>query len=249
MSQIIGNLIVIVCSMLLSMTAQATEKLTCATNEFAPFGFTENDTLTGIEVDLVQEIAHRLKFDISLTMMPWKRMLQFMEDGTIDCMFAAFKTPEREVYMDYTSVPIHISSLVFFEKDGSHIKFETLEDLKGLTVGLVRGFKTNEAFDAAVSKGVFRVDEVNNFDQNFKKLSAGRVDLVLVNRHVGGRILKKLGITNVHPLPVPLSATPAYLTFSKKRQHADLVSLFDIELKKASSDGTYRKIFEKYIQN
>ncbi len=229
-------------------TAYAEEKLKCATTgSFSPISYMQGNNLAGIDVDQFNQAARRLNIDVEILVMPFPRILRHMEEGTLDCMFASFKTPAREVYMDFTSVPIHVSSLVFYEKNGSNITFNRLEDLKGLTVGLVRGYKNSAAFDEAVDQGLVNVEFVTNIEQNFQKLRFGRLDLVLINRHVGGNIIKNLSIANIRPLPVPLIAQPAYLTFSKKRRLTHLVPLFDNELTKAKQDGSYQTIIDKYI--
>jgi len=232
----------------LMATTQAADKLRCATTgSFPPFSFMEGEMLVGIDVDQVKLAARRLNINMDIVAMPFSRMLVQMKEGELDCMFAAYKTPEREIYMDFTSVPNHVSSLMFFQRRDSNTKYNSIDDLKGLTIGLVRGHKVSEDFDAALDNGWFTVEKVNEHEQNFRKLSFGRLDLVLVNRHVGGYILKKTNIANIQTLPVALTKQPAYLTFSKKRHHTRLIPLFDAELQKAINNGTFKKIVGKYI--
>jgi len=228
--------------------AQGIEKLKCATIDgFYPLSYMQDNQLAGTDVDQFIQAARRLNLKVDLIPLPFTRILRKMEEGTLDCMLFAFKTPDRQVYMDYTSVPIHVASLVFYVKNGGNITFNTLEDLKGLTVGLVRGFKSTGAFNKAMDQGLVRVEYVTNVEQNFQKLSFGRLDLVLVSRIVGDGILKKLRIDNIRSLPVPLVTQPAYLTFSKKRRLTHLIPLFDNEFAKAKQDSSYQTIIDKYI--
>lgn len=231
------------------LQAQGIGLLHCATNQFAPYGFKENGQLRGIEVDIMQEIAKRLNFKLKLTMLPWKKMITHMKKGKNDCMFAAFKTAERMEFMDYTNVPIHVSTLVFYVHKDRVFQYQGMEDLKGLTIGLVRGFATSPDFDTARGKKWFTVEEANGVEQNFKKLSKQKINAVLFNHHVGAHTLNTLNIKNVIPLSVPLTATSAYVTFSKKRNLAQLVPKFDATLFNIMADGTYKKIFEKYISS
>ena len=236
--------------LILVSSTHALDKLTCAaTGAFPPLHYIEDNTLVGMDVDLFNLAAKNLKLEVNIVTLPLVRILRNMEEGSLDCMFGAFKTPERERYMDFTSAPIHVSSLVFFERINNKITFNSLKDLNGLIVGLVRGFKTSETFDNALNQGLFKVEFVNDFEQNFRKLSYGRLDLVLVNRYVGGHILKVHNIKSVQPLPKPLIEQPAYLTFSKKRQLKKLVPLFDAEFSKAMKNGQFQKITQKYIAN
>ena len=179
--------------------------------------------------------------------MAWNRMIKQMQSGKIDCMFAAFRTDERLEFMDYTSVPIQVSSLFLFVNSEKKFPFKTIDDLKGKVIGLVRGFSTNKEFDAAKKNGLFKVDEVETFDQNFGKLAKKRIDAVLVNKHVGSEAIKRLGLSNIEPLDRPLTAVSAYLTFAKKRRLKNLVPMFDYVLFDLLTDGTYEKIFKSYL--
>lgn len=220
--------------------------LECATNEFRPFGFEENGELGGVEVELIGEISRRLDQPINLQLMPWKRMIFAMQNGTIDCMFAAFRTPEREAFMDFTNVPFHVTSFAFFTHKDRPVEFESLESLEGLTIGLVSGFNTSPKFDAAVEAGLFKVEGANSVEANFKKLDLKRLDAVLFNRHVGEQALKTLNLKSIRVHPRPLTATAAYLAFSKARGHADLIPGIDAVLFDILTDGTYEEIFRKY---
>ncbi|MCX4025285.1 amino acid ABC transporter substrate-binding protein [Endozoicomonas sp. SM1973] len=226
--------------------AKTIETLKCGTNEFAPFGFIENGELKGIEVELFHEIGKRLNIQTKLNLFPWSRMLALVKKGDLDCMIAAFRTEERLTYMDYTNVPFHVSSLVFFIHQDRPFQFNRLEDLKGLNIGLVTDFTTSPEFDEALNKQWFTVSPVNDFKQNFEKLAVKRVDMVLVNRHVGAYLLKKLNLPQITALSVPLTARPAYLTFSKRSEKSTLIPKFDMVLFELLTDGTYQNLFEKY---
>lgn len=228
--------------------AKTVEALKCGTNEFAPFGFIENGKLKGVEVELFHEIGKRLGIKTKLNLFPWSRMLAMVKQGELDCMIAAFKTEERMTYMDYTNVPFHVSSLVFYVHQDRQFFFSNLEDLKGRNIGLITGFKTSAEFDEALKKQWFTVTPVNDFKQNFEKLAAKRVDMVLVNRHVGAHLLKKLNFSSITALSVPLTAQSAYLTFSKRSEVAFLIPKFDMVLFEILTDGTYQRVFEKYTK-
>ena len=146
-------------------------------------------------------------------------MINQVKRGEIDCMFAAFKTEKRETFMEYTSVPFHVSNLTFFiDKSDKSFKFSKLKDLKGKNICLVRGFTTTPEFDKLAKKGLFEVSHLDDFDQCFKMLSKGKVNTTLVNQEVGFTIIKKLNINNVGPFKNPLYSKPADLTFTKKKK-------------------------------
>ncbi len=203
--------------------------------------------LMGIDVEQFNQIAQRLNIEVDMIAMPFSRILIEMEHGSLDCMFGIFNTSDRGVYMDFTAVPVRVTTLVFFENIKSNIHFKTINDLKGLTIGVVRGFKVSPAFDEAAELGLFNVEFVNKVEQNFQKLSFGRLDLVLGNQHVAEYLINRLNISNVRQLRTPLSAQPAYIAFSKVKDLSHLVPLFDREVKKLKLDGSYQAIIDKYI--
>ncbi len=228
--------------------AESINRLKCGTNIFPPYGIKKGQELVGIEIEILQEIGRRLNIDIDIKIFPWARLLVEMEKGNLDCMFGAFKTEDRLQFMDYTNVPIHVSSLVFYVHKERPIQYKMMDDLKGLKIGLVRGFKTSPAFDQYKEKKWFEIAETTEVDQSFKMLELKRVDAVLYNHHVGAYILKNLELDDIIALPTPLISRAAYITFSKKKKLSFLIPKLDGVLFEIFADGTYQNILRKYIK-
>tara|TARA_Y100001970_G_scaffold292687_1_gene435231 strand:+ start:1252 stop:1998 length:747 start_codon:yes stop_codon:yes gene_type:complete len=237
---------------LLPYSSMAKQKLRCATNDFPPFGFEKEvegkNTPVGVEVEIFNLICKELNLTCSLELLPWKRMINQVKRGEIDCMFAAFKTEKRKNFMVYTSVPFHVSNLTFFiEKSNTSFKFSNLKDLKGKNICLVRGFTTTPEFDKLAKQKVFEITHLDDFDQCFKMLRKGKVDTTLVNQEVGFDILKKLNINNIKPFKNPLYSKPAYLTFTKKKEFGQIPSQFGQKIFQILKSGQYKKIYDKYL--
>ncbi len=244
-------LTLILCIMSLSYVSfaqQRVDKLTCVSTVFAPYVIEEQDDIVGIDVDVIQEAGRRLGIEIDFKLKPWKRLEVDMQRGEETCVAAYFRTPERLDYMDFTHVPLHITNYTLFVLEERDITFHSLEDIQGFSIGVNRGFKTTPEFEDALQKGWITEQEVNEDRQNFIKLEAGRVDAVLTNFHVGSYQIKLLGLQDVTSLFPPLSSTPAYFVFSKKKGLSHLVPKFDAALFDILQDGTYQKIFEKYTK-
>ncbi|MGB0935742.1 MAG: substrate-binding periplasmic protein, partial [Alphaproteobacteria bacterium] len=66
--------------------AANTGKLRACTIAWPPYTISKNEDgkLTGIDVDILREIARRMNKDIKISDIPWKRCLRFAEDGNID---------------------------------------------------------------------------------------------------------------------------------------------------------------------
>lgn len=250
------KILIIICLLIFSTNSYSTE-LNCATNDFPPFGFNKSvvdkkgkevKTFTGIETELFYQICKELNIKCKLEELPWKRMIENMKSGAIDCMFAAFDTEERREFMTYTTVPFHVSNLVFFiNSKNKKFKFNSYDDLKGLVIGLTRGFATTPEFDQHVKDGLFKVKELNGFDQALKMVSVNRIDATIINKEVGLALLKKEKIKNISIYKNPLLSNPAYLTFTKKKDFKDLPSKVSDKIFYLLKEGSYQKIYKKFV--
>jgi polar amino acid transport system substrate-binding protein len=85
------------------------------------------------------------------------------------------------------------------------------------------------AFDECVKKGFFpNIDEAQSFEQNIRKLVAGRVDLIINSHDVGQYILKKIRAdTAIIALYPPVDVIDSYLAFTRKRDFSSLADDFD----------------------
>ena len=62
--------------------------------------------------------------------------------------------------------------------------WKTLDDLKGLRIGVVDGFVNTAEFDAMVASGELNVDSSMEDITNIKKLALGRLDLAVIDKRV-----------------------------------------------------------------
>lgn len=225
------------------------DHLECGTNEFPPFTYAdEQGRAAGIEVEVMKEVALRLGLRIDITILPWPRMLSMMRNGELDCMFAAFHTPERASYMQFTQIPIHVSRLAVYTHSTNAFPFTRLEDLRGRRIGLIRDFQTIPALDSALARGDFAEAIIGtSFRQLFDQLASRRLDVVIVNHHVAENILAQMGEHDIIELPHALSSNSAFVTFTRKRSFDTLIPKINYALFEIIADGTYARLFAAHI--
>jgi polar amino acid transport system substrate-binding protein len=230
-------------------SAQEIDRIRCLSTVFEPYVIEEQDgRVVGVDADVVREIGRRLNIDIEIELKPWVRLEKDIERGAEDCAFAYFRTAQREAYMDFTQVPLHITNYVLFTRTDQTLDYRGLSDIEGFRVGVNLGFKTPPEFEDAVErKSIFEI-RVEEDAQSFQMLNAERIDAVLTNSFVGAYQVKNLGYEDITPLFPPLSSTPAFLAFSKKSNLSSLVQKFDAALYEILIDGTYQKIFDRYMK-
>ena len=100
-------------SLLISSSVKAAKKLTCATTHYPPYTvFDESKReFVGSDMTLLQMLFKSLDLDVEVVNLPWARLKQEIEESRYDCYFSLGKFPNREVYLDYTSTPIHMTKI------------------------------------------------------------------------------------------------------------------------------------------
>lgn len=137
----------------------------------------EDADVSGIDVEIVSEIARRMKLKIEYIKCTWARCLELMKSGEADLLSSVFKKPERELYMLYFYRPIleHLPVAFYFLK-GKNQSVNTYEDLYKLkSIGVLKGASYFEQFDKDSRIEKF---EVASQDQLFPMLLSERLDAV-----------------------------------------------------------------------
>ena len=134
----------------------------------------DDRSASGIDVDIVREMARRMGLDLALVHCSWLRCLSLMENGEADLLSSAYKKPDREKYMDYLARP-YLDSLpiAFYVKKGSGVRITDYADIYRLdSVGVLRGASYFAQFDQDTR---VRKYEVASQDQLFPMLVSGRI--------------------------------------------------------------------------
>lgn len=237
------------CMLALPVVGQVRE-IVCYSDVFSPYVIQEGDGIRGIDVDAIAEAGRRVGIKVRFQLLPWVRLereIALGERSDVECAFAYTLTDARKAYMDFTTVPVKLTELSIFARTGTFPAFKGVEDLRGKTVGIRRGFKLPAEMQAMVDSGVIQMEEVNRDSQNFEKLARGRLHAVLSNREVGNEVLERIASTDIVALLPSVQITPTYMVFNKAKGLNALIPLFDKGLKSMVADGTYRKIRARYL--
>ena len=218
---------------------------------FPPYEYTENGEIKGSAVEVVKETFKRMGQPIKINAYPWARAIKMIEDGEADAIFTAYKTPEREVFADYSNEVVMPQIVSLFVKKDSKIVFDgDLSKLSSYKFGTVRSLSYGDKLDTALkSKALPNVEDVAEGAQNFQKLMVSRVDIVPSNKYVAVDILNTLKKADeVKELSPEVQSIPSYIAFSKKKNLSKTRDSFDETLKKMRSDGSYEKIIADYFK-
>lgn len=175
------------------------------------------EKITGFAVELLEIAFADLGIQVKgVYAGPWKRAQIAIRRGRVDILGGAYITVERQTYMDYVHPPFVMDPTVIFVRKGNTLKFETWDNLIGLTGGAPTGNSYGEAFDQFALKNL-KIERVTKLSQAFRKLIIGRNDYVIYGLYPGlAEIeLSEYG-TKIEYLPKSVISEGLYFTFSKQ---------------------------------
>ena len=217
------------------------------TLDFPPLEFAgEDGKAKGIAVELVEKVMANLGHQVTIEIMPWARGLEMVKTGKADAIFTAYKTPEREEFLDYSTVVLIPQIVSLYAPKNSEIAFDgDLLKLKDKRFGVVSTISYGKTFDGL--RDQLQTDRAENLESNLRKMLAGRVDLIISNMYVAESEIKKLNLQNdIKKLAPEVETVDSFIGFSKAKGLAALRDDFDRELRKLSEDGTTAQIMSKY---
>lgn len=221
-------------------TAPAAEKVYVVSGhpEWPPIMWKDGDSIVGAGPDLAAKIANDLGIKVETKYAGlWDEVQAKAKSGEVDMLAAAYKTSERETYMDYsneyTTDPISL-----FVKKGKSFNYEKWNDLigkKGIaTVGDSYGQELDDFIAAKLN-----VTRVNTVDEAFKALEEGTADYFLYAFYSGEKAISDKNLKEkVEIIPKNVAEEKFYMTISKKSDLVKYLPQINDLIEKYKADGT-----------
>ena len=177
-------------------------------------GLDEDGNLRGETVELIRRVLSAMGYTPKFRVLPFRRCLEAMRDGTSPMMLPCVVSIERQAFMRFSD-PVDFMHTVLWKKGaGKAGCWKTLGDLAGLRIGVIEGYYYGPKWQEALAAGTFRVEGSIGRDpnrSNFRMLVEGRVDMAVCDLRLGRFLKEKHApqFDDVHPCPGEIgSATP-----------------------------------------
>lgn len=223
-----------------ALPARADNSVVMTTTEFAPY-MGSSLRHQGVLVAIADEAFRREGYSLKVRFLPWARALAYAKEGRADGMVGIWHSQEREQWFLYPKSVLS-NQIGFYARVGRPLTYKNLVDLKPYVIGTVRAYANPPAFDAAHLHTEEAVDDLTNL----RKLAAGRLDLVLVDRAVAQYLIDnalpelKSQLQWVSP---PIDILPLYVAVSRQAPEAGpKLAALNAGLESMQKDGSLARL-------
>lgn len=218
-----------------------------ATHIEPPLVYIENEAFHGSNVEVARLLARRMNKTAEFIYCPFARCLAMTREGKADMMVSINKTEEREAYFSYLEKPFRskLTPVKFYVASSSKLSINSYEDLKGLTIGVLRGATYFKRFDKDKTLDKF---ETTSHSQLIEMLLKGRIDTFL-GREVSIRIRVDKDVYDNEMEIMPYLYTKkldSYIAISKKSPLNAQVNEFSRELDALLESGEIENTLANY---
>lgn len=189
---------------------------------------------------------------VEFQFLPWARGLLLSQSGVLDGAIEWADTPGHRASHFVSREPLSRQQWVFFHRRDRSFPWETLNDLGGAIIGLTIGYAYSDVFVDLQQRRPTQFTEAASDLLNLKKLLAGRIDLLPIERAVGAYLVRT-GLTEQQQLeivadPRPLADFFAYLLLSRAiAGNQERMTRFDRGLQRLKESGRYGEIVARCL--
>lgn len=212
---------------------------------YEPYFYKDIDgKYTGIDVEIAKEACKRLGYEPVFIEMDLDKRTQFIQDGTIDCMWSCLSIEEyRKDYL-WAGPYLYSRRVVVVPKDSD---VDKVDDLEGKTIAVQANSTSESIFLKNTTKTIPKVEKVETFrtiGEVFTALRKGYVDAIA--GHEGALLV----YTRDYPeqyryLNISIHKSQLGVAFPKTADKQLVDELTDI-LQEMNADGTIGEIIRRY---
>jgi polar amino acid transport system substrate-binding protein len=228
---------------------QSKDSLTVASNvEYPPFEFldADNKTVLGIDREIADGLEKQLGIRLVFDNIAFDAIIPGLESGRYEmAMSAMTDNVERQQQVDFVDYFKAGAGVMSKTEDGD--KYQTLEDICGLTAGIVKGTtEVPQAADGskaceAAGKPAIKSVIFPGQNQAILAITNGRVDVVLMDSAPGAYAAKQATGLQMSP---PYQSQPFGVVFAKGT--TELQKAVQKALENMAESGEYEAALKKY---
>ena len=216
------------------------------TEEYPPVTFMKDGKVTGFVTDIVREIIARQGMPDRIRLTAWDEAYNTALNTPNVVLFSAERTEKRENLFQWVG-PVGKNSAIFYAKKGSGIKIKSLEEAKKIkAIATTTDWFTEQYLK---DKGFTNLVSSPLPVTGVKQLMNGEVQVSVFTDITIPEIVKNAGYRMDDLEPVfTVSNTYFYIAVSRGTP-VEMVKKWQSVLVGLKADGTFEKIYRRYIPN
>jgi len=214
---------------------------------YSPFAFRTNEfTLDGLDIAVINEIGRRLGVEIELTDIAFEGLSWALELEQIDVAIAALSiTPERSERINFSEVYFVSEDAALARTDAGLPNLLTVEDLAPFRVGVQRATVYSNWLNASlVDTGLIQPSQLVEYeDMTFavRDLREGRIDLVVLDLQPAQVAASQGGVEIIAQ-----GLNTQYFGIGVSKEEPTLLAQINTALASMKADGTLATLIEEY---
>jgi len=213
--------------------------------EYPPYEFVEDGEVKGINMDIIREAFRRMGITPFFEPRPWNRGIYQLKTGEILALSSGFKTKKRQLFAYFPDTPLALETNMVITRSDRDISVKSLEDLRPLHIGVVRGYAYGTEFDSMRGLNII---EAQSAHQLLLMLLNDRMDVAICNQAVFKYIARNEEALDKIRFVFEVSREPLYLMFSRAHgsRARQLANDFGTVVRQMVKDGTFADIEAQY---
>ncbi|MBO6810229.1 MULTISPECIES: substrate-binding periplasmic protein [Marinobacter] len=216
--------------------------ITVGANHAPPYRILQGGERTGLYVEIFEEIAQRLGWEVHYREAPFRRVLRMVQQGEVDVMLGPLETEERSELIEFVAPAFPPERRLFFYLNKEH-RIDRYADLYGRAIGVLEGASYFPRFDD--DEDLLK-EPAPRYENLMLMLQKGRVDVVIAPELVGLYAVEKLGLDiEVSPFFVP--GERSYIAVAKNSPVIQYADDIRAALKLIEMEGIHEDLVLKYL--
>lgn len=210
---------------------------------YPPLAYEVDGELLGVAPEVVRAIQQLVGDTNPIRVSPWLRAYNQTQHAKGQALFAIVRIPEREKLFKWVG-PVFGEGDYFFKHKRSQLHIESLQDAR--EAGRIAVRKDGYTHQRLTADGFKNLDVGPSYDSSYKKLSEGRVDLVLMGERTYYYMIKQAGLNpdDFVRTDCKVNDSSAWLAFSLDTPDAT-IRQWQSALDQLKVDGTYDEIMAR----
>lgn len=240
--------ILLVLLVFVSCVSFASETITVRADVWMPYNGEPDADKPGYGIEIMKAVFEPKNIKIDYQTMPWNRAVDDTKEGKFDSIIGAGVRDAEGCIFPTETIGYNINDL--FVKPDSTFKFERIEGLNSVKIGIIADYSYSEAFDAYVAANkddeqkIFVVSGDGALEKLYKMVLAGRIDAFMENPLVVAQESWKDEVKSAGQVG---DKDALYVAFSPAKESSKkYAEMFDAGIKELRANGKLKAILDSY---